>query len=761
MKLVKTALAVVTLAAIGVVTLWEAESRTSPGPLHPVHARLDELQGGEGCVACHGQGGTGSLASACETCHEAIAAQRSERRGLHGTIDEAARCDRCHVEHHGAATALVDARVFALAGVEDLRRYDHSHVAGFGLTGAHLALQCQHCHPHAEREVLAAGERRFLGLEQTCTSCHEDPHRGELGADCASCHGQAIAFDRVGEFRHRRFVVDGAHAELACARCHAPKVDGQGGEFAIDRLRGTDPEPRACVACHGDAHGADRSGERLALAAATDCARCHDTRAFAGAEFDVAEHAAIGVVLTGAHARSTCTSCHAPERAERLHTERMAGRAVMEDCGGCHAPAHEPDGGALPLANAGDCARCHDTRAFAGTPFRVDEHRALGVGLVGRHAVAACTGCHTPERATRGAAATPAARASLLTRCTECHASPHTPAMSTTVAELRALAGDAACALCHDADAPRFRRPDARIDDELHARVGLPLVAPHAGLACEACHAPERAFAARYPARSANDCASCHADPHGAQFATAGRAGDCLRCHAETSFVPPRYDVDEHGKAAFRLEGAHRATPCHACHTKTDEAPRRFVGTPQDCAACHTDPHGGQFDLATKPRVVEGRSGCARCHDAASFASVRSDFDHALWTGHALLGKHARTACSDCHGRHERPDAKGRTLGTAARRCAECHADVHRGQFARGNPALTDCARCHDESRDFTALRFDHARDTRFPLDQAHAKLSCSACHTEQVLADGARVVRWRPLGVLCTDCHGGKEIRR
>jgi hypothetical protein len=69
----------------------------------------------------------------------------------------------------------------------------------------------------------------------------------------------------------------------------------------------------------------------------------------------------------------------------------------------------------------------------------------------------------------------------------------------------------------------------------------------------------------------------------------------------------------------------------------------------------------------------------------------------------------------------------------------------------------TDCARCHWTTA-FTRLRFDHDRDSRFPLGEMHDDLACSACHKPvQKGADavGKAVVRFRPLARKCVDCHG------
>ena len=46
--------------------------------------------------------------------------------------------------------------------------------------------------------------------------------------------------------------------------------------------------------------------------------------------------------------------------------------------------------------------------------------------------------------------------------------------------------------------------------------------------------------------------------------------------------------------------------------------------------------------------------------------------------------------------------------------------------------------------------RFDHQRESRFPLTGKHAKAACGSCHRP---GDGG-VTRWRPLPTACDGCH-------
>jgi hypothetical protein len=153
-----------------------------------------------------------------------------------------------------------------------------------------------------------------------------------------------------------------------------------------------------------------------------------------------------------------------------------------------------------------------------------------------------------------------------------------------------------------------------------------------------------------------------------------------------------------------------------------------------------------------------GRDGCARCHETSSFLDVRwTSAAHRQWSGYPLDGAHARVSCSGCHERQVHRD--GFVLNAPSRDCASCHADPHAGQFRRDG--RSDCARCHVESDTFTQVRFDHQRDSRFPLDEHHRTLDCAACHRPFAIPGGRPVVRYRPLGTECQDCHGSMKPGR
>lgn len=749
------------LAVIGAVAWWALKERASPGPLHPSHANVATLQGGSGCAACHLDDDFASqsrMEEACNACHTLIAGQMSTRKGIHGSIDPAlaTTCTECHKEHIGDTLPLVPAIAFERAGAGPPELYEHAHVGGLSLTGKHAELGCIKCHVNAENAMLIEGQRRFLGLTQACTGCHNDVHKGELGNDCAKCHGQERPFKEVPAFQHPKSfpLVDG-HAHRRCSECHTTP-----GQFKVAEFKSLET---SCAMCHSDDYERTSRPAHAVAGLGTDCATCHDAVKWIPARF---EHPG-KFVLSGAHATRTCNDCHSAgaRQSEVLAFAKAESERQGSGCVACHQddfdrtarPSHK-------IAGLGtDCATCHGVERWTPANFVHDTR----FPLVGAHTTIACATCHSAGKAQEQVLAFDKTRS-----CVACHASPHDEKLMIAVARTRGANVDA-CVVCHAPEARSWREADAEMTVEMHSLTGFELKAPHDKQSCAQCHdglvqstsvvterRPQAQWQLMFPGRAADDCEACHDDPHGGQFNRKGtREGSCLDCHLPTAFAPTKFDLTMHAACAFPIDGSHRAVACASCHNLVNGV-RRFVGTPSDCASCHKDVHNGSFDIGGRPTVVKGKTGCARCHNTERFAQITwTPADHALWTNETLTGKHATASCNDCH-RRERPRGRAPTpFKPAPRDCIACHDDVHLGQFAPAPNALTDCSRCHRTNDTFKTVTFDHQKDSRFPLDADHAKLECAACH-KTVDVGGRDVVRYRPLGTTCADCHDPRVLR-
>lgn len=863
--------------------VWSDLEATSPGQLSQAHLDHPDLDGQQGCVQCHRDGG---FVDACASCHAETTQSIQTKSGLHGTLMAAVTasaegskgeiksgaqsvpaesCNVCHREHHGRDLRLVSDTSWALAGVADPATFDHARL-GFEMQGAHTQLECTACHANAQATHLERGQQRFTGLEQSCTPCHNDPHNGQIQRDCAECHGQARPFTELDGYVHSaRFALTGPHSmDLLPTRLSADDF------LATTQL----------------------SAPKLA--------------ALLGGSYGQAVNKTGSLTVAG-----TCTICHAPGSEHSVEALADHPPTTERSCVDCHNDPHESKFGS-------DCTACHSAQG-PWDNLQGFEHKMFA--LTGVHAASSCTGCHAETSAHSVDQLTANVNARLVNEvraCATCHDDPHTPAFTLENAKLSNVPADASCATCHGNDeqlgaAPGvfgFRIPQDRVADwlpaDFHNATSMPLVEPHADAGCASCHAgaatqvvftfeaaawrvePAAAasFAERFHtegARQPDDCTACHNDPHAGEFAASAIGGgmDCMACHTPTRFAPSTFDLAKHQTTNFPLEGAHQAVTCRKCHTEiVPSGPAAglmtMLGTATECAACHAnihaeatlsnlsqlvlplpeasdaaaldagqlsaalgnpapscaqchttetfntlsasaaaqfdhstwcgfaldgqhgaldctvchaaslerplgpvvarfpaqnpaqidacnachkDVHAGAFDGPKHPALVEGRADCARCHTTAGFQLDPADtvFDHALWTGYALDGAHMDVTCAACHTAPRGASSAGLTLGRApGTDCASCHSDIHLGQFEL-TQGTTDCTRCHTTQAEprFAAVGFDHARDAKFALDETHAPLDCAACHKAYPLSGGGSVVRYKPLGTSCADCHG------
>lgn len=575
----------------------------------PLTSDHADLEGDDNCSRCHSSG-RGLSTRACLDCHRDLRARIRAGKGLHGRTYRGRDCGGCHVEHLGRNAPLVRWPGGRMAS------FDHAD-AGWRLEGAHREVDCGDCHDQRNRR----GHRTFLGLDDACASCHRDPHDGRFGRDCADCHGQA-AFDRgldLDGFDHRkaRFPLRGAHARVECAGCHGTPATYRSLDFGT------------CASCHEDPHAGRLGG---------DCASCHVETRWDEVDGILRRHP--GIPLRNGHRGVACARCH-----DRGNTRAPSAGSA---CVSCHRPVHEADFGR-------NCRRCHGSIRWTGIPDAIGRraHGATPFPLEGRHEAVACEACHAPSEP-------PDARYRQLAfeRCASCHADPHGGA-------LVPLSPGGDCVGCHDV---RGFAP-SEFGPAEHTATGFALEGRHFAVPCAACHGAERPRVDFTVARQ--DCADCHENPHGDQFAAEMADGGCASCHAPTGWDRPRIDHD-----TWPLTGAHADAACASCHRASAEDRRAgrgasFRGVPRACAGCHADPHAGQF------RLTEPVRDCETCHRTDRFALP--DFDHDATVGWALQGRHAQTACADCH-----PTARLRNGVEAVRwrlgyrACSDCHANPHR-----------------------------------------------------------------------------------
>ena len=190
-----------------------------------------------GCADCHeGEGPRFDTAETdCASCH----AEDEPPNHYEGA------CADCHTPHDWREATL--------------GRDGHAST-GFALLGMHAVLPCDDCHGPHEPSAVAGPE---------CIDCHadDDPHRGLLGAQCQTCHGETDWMRT--SFRHAQtgFALRGAHRIAACDDCHAAGYPGT---------------PSDCASCHTfDAPGDALHSDPLTR----DCDLCHRPYTWPGATF--------------------------------------------------------------------------------------------------------------------------------------------------------------------------------------------------------------------------------------------------------------------------------------------------------------------------------------------------------------------------------------------------------------------------------------------------------------------------------------------
>ncbi len=640
------------------------------------------------CADCHGDDVTQFDQLTCRECHV--------KMDMTFMVDhQVAFGENCLECHDGVDTFGDD--------------FDHNKFA-FKLIGKHAVLSCSQCH------VMAHTIASLQTTSQDCFSCHQadDPHKGSLGPDCASCHSPEGW--RPSSFDHNRsaFKLDGSHITVACEKCHVDNV-----------FKGT---PKDCFSCHKEI---DPHKGQLG----TTCEQCHITSDWKKAVFD---HSKTAFPLIGQHLKVECKLCH----------KNDVYKGTPKDCASCHVDVH--------LGQFGkDCSQCHTSDAWKPVHF---DHDATGFKLTGSHQTVECKACHingvfknTPKDCFSCHAAKDVHNGQFGKDCGTCHRTTKWQDVSfdhkKTSFPLTGLHVDVACKACHingvfkgtptncfachasrDVHKGQFGKECAQCHNTSgwkkvsfdHGETAFPLNGKHTTVACKACHV-NGTFKSTPKA-----CISCHAamDIHKGQFGK-----ECSQCHTPSGWKNVVFD---HGKTAFPLIGKHATVACKSCHVNG-----QYKGTPKDCFSCHAkkDVHNGQFG-----------SRCGTCHKPTKWTEVT--FDHSK-TAFPLIGTHTTVACKLCH-------LNGQYKGTP-QDCFSCHAakDAHAGQFG------TKCETCHKTTKWPDAI-FDH-NTTAFPLVSSHKTVACTACHKNGVYkgtpkdcfaCHAAKDAHYGQFGMKCETCH-------
>lgn len=448
--------------------------------------------------------------------------------------------------------------------------------------------------------------------------------------------------------------------------------------------------------------------------------------------------------VAGASFILSCKKCHADE-------------GIEKGCMDCHKEIRDQldrDAGFHAFMMKGkktECARCHmehngeefqliNAVSWQGQDIQNFKHPHTDFKLVGKHGALKCEECHRKEGAKPFTMPEFPNRPrkntfmGLSQDCVSCHKDVH--------AEGRV----SDCAKCHNQAA--WKPAPAFDHDKFY-----PLRNKHSGVACIKCHAVPRSAQVMKnpewypfgPVKGAR-CADCHSTPHRARWTES-----CDACHSKDASdwaaAAKKMTARQHAATGFRLGAPHHKADCAQCHEQggpfakkyPDPSVRGYNRGEKSCEGCHKDAHGGEFK-EKYPR-------CIMCHRDSGFTPAKFGVkDHSVYP---LKGGHAAVPCFMCH----KPDASGKTKFTdTPKTCASCHADVHRKQFLENG--ATACEKCHASFASWKNLSFDHNKQSRFKLDDAHENVDCRQCHAKFKFPSGETVVIYKPVKQECKDCH-------
>ncbi len=442
----------------------------SPGQLSKYHAHLE---GNSNCSQCH-ESREKELSTGCVDCHSPLKEKIEAKIGFHA--DKPDKCGECHSDHNGKNFELV-------YWPKDINKFNHDET-GYILTGKHQKLKCNKCHTsekikepsiinwaneHSQFPIL---DRTFLGLEETCQSCHKNIHRDQVSNDCASCHNTSDWNLAISEFDHNRakFLLTGAHKQVDCIKCHPAQTDHP---EQVWQLTGMAYEN--CNSCHDDYHKGTFG---------QSCETCHTTVDWKK-DLKTFDHAQTKYPLKGKHITVQCNECH---------QKKYAGFLPKYDrCNRCHEDKHYQQ--FAQRNEGGDCTPCHNVNGFIPAMFTPSMHQLARLQLDGAHLAVPCNKCHEPFQPKKGITTTQFTWENY--SCNVCHKDVHRNQFVNNYQN--------ECKTCHTTDL------FANIIFD-HQKCSFPLDGRHQYVKCNDCHKSELdtigSFIRYIP--TTRQCSDCH-----------------------------------------------------------------------------------------------------------------------------------------------------------------------------------------------------------------------------------------------------------
>ncbi len=432
---------------------------------------------------------------------------------------------------------------------------------------------------------------------------------------------------------------------------------------------------RLCMDCHKDVGKdvAQKQGFHGRQSAEKDCRECHT------------EHKGRAAKLvnlnekTFKHAETdfALKGKHAEEKVkcDDCHKPKAKWRDAPHACYDCH----KKDDDKAHKGNLGkDCAKCHTEKDWKLTSF---DHSKTDFDLKGKHLDVKCKECHVDNKYKD----TP-------TKCVECHRKDDN--------KIHKGVFGTKCETCHG---EKSWKDDIHFDHDKDTHFALR--DKHREAKCASCHkvAGEKL---------GKTCVSCHRKDD--DKAHKGSLGDkCEDCHNARDWKSPKgFNHDEDTK--FPLKDKHKDTKCDKCHTTG----HKYEKLAMDCWSCHKK---------DDEKAHKGNYGqkCETCHKENDWK--KPFFNHDKDTKYPLRFKHFEVKCDKCH-TGKLYEQKLKDI------CYDCHKKTDDDKGHHGNLG-EKCEKCHNE-KGWKETRFDHDKDTKYPLKFKHKDTKCDKCHTSPNFRD-------------------------
>jgi hypothetical protein len=434
------------------------------------------------------------------------------------------KCLSCHDDFHQGSLSEDCASCHSFDAFAPANNFDHSDTR-FPLKGKHEAVDCRLCHKESE-SAGSLGISIFEGIPfASCTSCHDDEHKGRFGSSCTQCHTEDSfqTFIGDGRFNHNvtSFPLKGKHKSVSCVACHT-----QGTHSSTPFNEYNELKDYACTECHQDVHEGKFGNQ---------CTECHSENAWkVGDDMDGFDHNLTAFPLEGLHKTVDCRSCH---------TTNLVDPLPFNTCTACHDDAHSNQ--LMVGDDIRDCGDCHRVSGFENSTFDIVQHNDGPFPLNGAHLATPCISCHMIQDEWRFK--------DIGITCVDCHEDIHARVLDSQ------FYPDNDCTACHSEN----RWTDVTFD---HSSTTFKLEGAHMEVDCRGCHFEEVGtdFVQQFTGLS-HDCSSCHMDNHGGQFTRDGLT-NCKECHNASTWLIDSFD---HNKTQFPLDGAHINVDCMECHKET------------------------------------------------------------------------------------------------------------------------------------------------------------------------------------------------